>query len=201
VSELTPPTSSALAGGPWSGSRYSIVRPLWSLLGRTYRVYNELGHLVLFVRHPLFKFRPEFTLFADEAQRVPLLTVRSRRVIAISMEHDVTDAETGRHLASVRNQGLSFLVRDAWHILDDQDRVAGEMIEEGPYLLRRLMKFLPGRHSISIGGTTVGHLVQRFRFFTKVFDLELIGPPKIDTRFLLATAILAIQADVRREQS
>jgi len=201
VSNLPALTNAALAGGPWSGSRFSIIRPFYSLLGRTYRVYNELGHLVLFVRHPIFKIRPEFTLFADEEQRVPLLTVRSRRVIAISMEHDVTDAETGRHLASVRNRGLSFLVRDAWHMLDDQDRVAGEMIEEGPYLLRRFVKFLPGHHSISIGGTTVGHLVQRFRLFTKVFDLELIGEPKIDPRFLVATAILAIQADVRREQS
>jgi hypothetical protein len=189
-----------VAGGPWSGSSYSIIRPFFSLLGRTYRVYNELGNLVLFVRHPLFKMRPEFTLYADEEEREPLLTVRSRRVLAFNMEHDVTDAQTSRHLASVRTRGLSFLVRDGWDILDDQDRIAGEMIEEGPYLWRRMIKLIPGRHSISIGGELVGHLVQRFRWFTKEFDLELTGR-QLDPRFLVAAAILAIQSDVRREES
>ena len=121
------------------------------------------------------------------------------RVIAFNMEHDVTDARTGRHLASLRTRGLSFLVRDGWDILDDADRVAGQMIEEGHYLLRRLLKIIPGHHSISLGAAQVAHLEQRFRWFTKEFDLRIVGEHKIDPRFLVAASILAIQADVRRE--
>ena len=95
-----------LAQGAWTGRRYAILRPFWSVLGRTYRVYNEEGSLVAFVRHPLFRIRPEYTIFADEEESQPLLTVRSRRVLAFNMEHDVSDARTGRHLASLRARGL-----------------------------------------------------------------------------------------------
>jgi len=188
-----------LAQGAWTGHRFAILRPYFSLLGRTYRVYNEEGMLVAFVRHPLFRIRPEYTIFADEEESQPLLTVRSRRVIAFNMEHDISDARTGRHLASLRNRGLSFLVRDGWDILDDADRVAGQMIEEGHYLLRRLLKLIPGHHSIEIGAEQVAHLEQRFRWFTKEFDLTIVGEHRIDPRFLVAASILAIQADVRRE--
>jgi hypothetical protein len=192
-------TDFPLAQGAWTGHHYAILRPFFSVLGRTYRVYNEEGMLVAFVRHPLFRMRPEYTIFADEEESQPLLTVRSRRVIAFNMEHDVTDARTGRHLASLRTRGLSFVVRDGWDILDDADRVAGQMIEEGHYLLRRLLKLIPGHHSISLGAEQVAHLEQRFRWFTKEFDLTIVGEHKIDPRFLVAASILAIQADVRRE--
>lgn len=192
----------SLAQGAWTGRRYAILRPFWSLFGRTYRVYNEEGMLVAFVRHPLLRIlRPEYTIFADEEESQPLLTVRSRRVLALNMEHDVSDARTGRHLASLRNRGLSFVIKDAWDILDDQDQVAGEMVEEGHYLLRRVIKLIPGHHSIRLGSETVAHLEQRFRWFTKEFDLAIVGAPKIDPRFLVAASILAIQSDVRREDS
>ena len=90
-------------------------------------------------------------------------------------------------------------MRDSWDILDDGDRVAGLMIEEGSYLLRRLLKLIPGHHSITVGAHEVAHLEQRFRWFTKEFDLTLTAADVIDPRFLVAASILAIQADVRRE--
>jgi len=68
------------------------------------------------------------------------------------------------------------------------------------------MKFLPGCHSIPISGTTVGHPVQRFRLFTKVFDLERIVEPKIDPRFLVVTEppiasghLVSLVGDVERD--
>jgi hypothetical protein len=192
-------TGYPLVQGAWAGRRYAILRPFFSVLGRTYRVYNEEGMLVAFVRHPLFRLRPEYTIFADEEESQPLLTVKSRRLIGWNLEHDVWDARTGVHLASLRSRGLSFMVRDAWDLLDDQDHVAGEMLEQGSYLLRRLVKLIPGHHSISLGGRTVAHLEQRFRWFTKEFDLEVLDPGAIDPRFLVAASILAVQADVRRE--
>ncbi len=45
---------------------YVIVRPLWSLLGRVYRVHAPDGRLAMFVRHPIFRIRDRLILFADE---------------------------------------------------------------------------------------------------------------------------------------
>ena len=198
---LTSTTPDQLRAGPWSGTRFLIVRPFFSVFGRSYRVYSQTGELVLFVRHPIFTMRSEFTLFADEQETQPILLVKSRRVAAISMEHDVLDVASRRRLASVRTRGFSFLIRDAWDLLDVDDRVVGEMTEEGQYLLRRIFKFIPGHHVIKIGGEVVAHLRQQFRFFTKTFDLDIASAQRIDPRFLVAASILAIMADVRREAS
>jgi hypothetical protein len=69
-----------LAAGPFAHSIYTIKRPFWSLLGRKFHVFAPDGSLVCFVKHPLMKLRQEFTLFTDESEQQPLLTIRSRQV-------------------------------------------------------------------------------------------------------------------------
>jgi hypothetical protein len=75
------------------------------------------------------------------------------------------------------------------------------MQEDTLSLLRRFIKFWPGRHHIEIGGEPVAYLTQRFHLLWREFDLVL--PPNsqtIDSRFLLACALIAVMADLRRER-
>jgi hypothetical protein len=181
---------------------YLIVRPFWSLLGRVYRVYTADGRLAFFVRHPFFRIRDQLILFADEDETVPVLEIRNRSVISFNMCHDVLDALSGMRLGSVRTRGLSWMWRDTWDMLDAEDRVCGMMQEDTLSLVRRFLRFWPGRHHIEIGGEPVAFLRQQFRVFRRVFALQL--PPssaRVDARFLIACALVAVMADVRREQS
>jgi uncharacterized protein YxjI len=179
---------------------YAIVRPLWSLLGRVYRVYTPDGRLAMFVRRPFFRIRDRLILFADEDETVPLLEIRNRSLLSFNMCHDVLDALTGVRLGSVRSRGLSFMWRDAWDVLDPEDRVCGSMQEDTLSLVRRFLSFWPGRHHIEIGGEVVALLVQQFRIFRKVFSLQLLpASQNVDARFLIACALVAVMADVRRE--
>ena len=181
---------------------YVIVRPFWSLLGRIYRVYAPDGRLAMLVRHPFFRIRDRLILFADEGETIPLLEIRNRPLLSFNMCHDVLDALTGLRLGSVRTRGLSWMWRDAWDVLDSDDRVCGTMQEDTLSLVRRLLRFWPGRHHIEIGGEVVALLSQQFRILRKVFALQILPTAQnVDARFLVACALVAVMADVRRESS
>jgi uncharacterized protein YxjI len=179
---------------------YVIVRPFWSLFGRVYRVYTGDGRLAFFVRHPFFRIREQLILFADEDETIPVLQIRSRSLMSFNMCHDVLDAMTGVRLGSVRTRGLSWMWRDAWDILDPDDRACGMMQEDTLSMVRRFLRFWPGRHHIEIGGEPVALLTQHFHIFRKVFALQLLpASQNVDARFLIACSLVAVMADVRRE--
>ena len=165
-------------------------------------MYTADGRLAFFVRRPLFRIRDRLILFADEDETIPVLEIRNRSLLSLNMCHDVLDALTGLRLGSVRTRGLSWMWRDTWAVLDPDDRVCGTMQEDTLSLVRRFLRFWPGRHHVEIGGELVALLIQRFRIFRKVFSLQLLpASQNVDARFVIACALVAVMADVRRESN
>lgn len=186
----------------FSHPTYRVRRPWLSIFGRKYHIYAPDGSLVAFVKHPLLKLREQFTMYTDESETVPLIHFRSRQIVAINRCYDVFDAPTGEKVGTIRTRGLKSILRDTWDILDASDQPAGIMEEQGAAILRRFLRFLPGRHKIEIGGQLVASLRQPFRFFVKELWLDLsMSQGRIDTRFAIACAILALMAEARREES
>ena len=180
--------------------RYVIKRPFLSLLGRKYYVYAPDGSLVVFLKHPLMKLRGEFTIYADDTETTPLLVVRARQIIALNIAHDVMDPNTGEKIGSIRSRGLKSIFRDVWDILDANDQPIGLVEETGFAMLRRFIKFLPGRHKIELHGQLVATLRQTFRFFIKEEVLDLSpGGDTLDHRFAIACALLALMKESARE--
>jgi hypothetical protein len=139
-------------------------------------------------------------MYADEAQLQPILVLKNRRFAALNMEHDLFDATTGQRLGVIRTQGWRSLWRDTWDILDGDDRVCGRMVEEGPWFWRRILRFLPGRHRIELGGRDVARIDQRFHFFRREFELRILDvDDPVEPRFAIACALIAMMADLRRE--
>jgi hypothetical protein len=183
----------------FSHASYTLVRPLFSW-GRVYRVFAPDGTLTAFVEQPWFRLRTELTIYADEEQTQPILVVKNRRFAAVNMEHDLFDAQTGVRLGVVRTRGLRSLLRDTWDILDADERPAGLMIEDGPWFWRRFMRLIPGRHHIELGGREVARIEQVFHWFRREFELELLQvEDPIEPRFAIALALIAMMADLRRE--
>lgn len=194
--------SIAPASDRFSHQQYVIKRPFLSLLGRKYHVYAPDGSQVMFLKHPLMKLRSEFTIYTDDSESTPLLTVRSRNVVAMNMAHDVIDPKTGEKTGSIRSRGLKSIVRDTWDLLDENDQIIGLMEEDGAALLRRVFKFLPGRHKIELNGQLAATLKQTFRFFIKEQVLDLsAGAGKIDPRFAIGCALLALMKESAREDN
>lgn len=179
-------------------STYIIKRNFWSLFERIFRVLTHDGQIIMFVKHPVFRLREEFKVFADEAQTRPLLTIKSKQVIAINFSFDVTDEMSGRVLGTVQKRGFKSIVRDKFLILDPEGVEIGYMEEQGASILRRFIPLLTSKHAIVMNGAQVAFVRQKFRFFTKEFDVEMTAGT-IDPRFVLACALLALIAEARRE--
>ena len=179
-------------------STYIIKRNFWSLFERIFRVLTHDGQIIMFVKHPVFRLREEFKVFADEGQTRPLLTIKSKQVIAINFSFDVTDEMSGRVLGTVQKRGFKSIVRDKFLILDPEGVEIGYMEEQGASILRRFIPLLTSKHAIVMNGAQVAFVRQKFRFFTKEFDVEMTAGT-IDPRFVLACALLALIAEARRE--
>ena len=191
--------SSGTSLDAFSHASYVLVRPLFSWT-RVYRVYGPDGGLVAFVEHPFFRLRTELVMYADESQLQPILVLKNRRIAALNMEHDLFDAQTGQRLGVIRTHGWRSLWRNTWDILDADDRPAGRMLETGNWFSRRILRFLPGQHQIELGGRVVARIVQRFHFFKRQFLLEILPvADPIEPRFAIACALIAMMADLRRE--
>ena len=197
---LVPAGQSGLAQGPWSHMEYTIKRPFWSFLGRKFHVYAPDGSLVLFVKHPLFKLKQEFVMYTDESEKQPLLTIRARNIIGFNIAHDVFDAYTNQKVGTIRTRGLKSILRDTWDVLDPNDQAVGLVQEDGAALLRRFFPILTGKWHVELGGQKVAGIRQVFRFFTKEFKLDLsMNSGRMDPRFAIGCAIMALMAESRRE--
>jgi uncharacterized protein YxjI len=180
-------------------SSYTIKRPFWSFMERTFRVFTTDGQLIMFVRHPVLKLREEFIVYADEARTQPLLRIKAQQMIALNFKYDITDAATGQLLGTVQKQGLKSLIRDKFLILDPTGAEIGYAEEQGHSILRRFFPyFLMARHAIFARGQKVAEVRQIFRFFMREFAVDM-QPMEMDPRFVLAVALLALMADSRRE--
>lgn len=199
ASAYAPPTS--LASTTFPDATYTIKRPFWSLLGRTFRVFHPDGTLAMYVRHPLMKLRQEFNLHADEAQTRTLATVKAQQIIALNVTYDVVDPLSGAKLGSLRTRGLKSILRDTWDILDGSGREVGIVEEEGLSILRRFFPILLGKWKITYDGREVGRIRQKFRFFVKEYALSLeAGQSSIDPRFAVACGLLALMRESQRER-
>ena len=161
-------------------------------------MFDPGGRLVVYVEHPLLRLHDESILYADEDALTPLLVVKQRRLAAFNVEHDLMDALSGQLLGTLRGRTLKSIVRDRREILGPDEQPAGEMkIEEGHSWLRRIIRLLSYR--IDLGGRTVARL-RPTHLFSREFalTLEQVDDP-VDPRFLIACALIAAQAGLRRE--
>jgi uncharacterized protein YxjI len=190
-----------LAAGPFAHARYTIKRPFWSFMSRRFMVYGPDGSLVMFVKHPMLRLRDEWKVFADEGQTQPLLTVKTREVIAINRTTDIRDARSGELVGTLRSRGLRSLFRDTWDLLDSSEQPYGLVTEDSNALLRRFIPLLTGKWHVEFNGQVVAVVEQVFRFFTKEFTVDMApGQGRADPRLIIGCAMLALMREIHREE-
>jgi len=180
-------------------SHYTIKRKFWSFMERIFRVWTADGQLIMYVKHPVLKLREEFMVYGDEAQTQPLLRIKSKQVIAINFSYEITDPTTGQSFGSVQKKGLKSILRDKFILLDPNDQEIGYAEEQGASVMRRFFPWLTSKHAIFVNNQQVAFIKQKFRFFTKEFEVDL-QPSSLDPKYVLAVALLALIAEARREQ-
>ena len=181
---------------------YTVRRPWISFFDRTFRVFDAAGQLVAFVRHPILRVREQFQIYADEAMQQPIATIQCRQIVAINRTYDVTDPTSGQWIGTLRSRGFKSMLRDTFDLLDAQEQPVGLLEELGWSWLRRILPILLGHWRVVLGEAEVAKIDQVFRFFVKEYRLTVAAQGKnVDTRFLLACALLALLRENRREAS
>ncbi len=97
------------------------------------RVTDSMGRLVLYVKQKAFKLREDVTVFADEAQRVPLLRIKADRIIDISATYTISN-QSGLVVGAVRGHGLRSMWRSSFTILDASGQDIGVIREDNPWV-------------------------------------------------------------------
>lgn len=85
-------------------------------IARQLSVRDAGGGLVCYVRQKAFKLKEAVTVYADEAQTTRLYTMAADRVLDFSAQYNFSDAH-GRHLGSVKRQGMRSLWKARYEVL------------------------------------------------------------------------------------
>lgn len=94
-------------------------------------VRDRAGQLRMYVKQKMFKLKEQVTVFADEAQTVPLYHINADRVIDFNARYNFS-APDGRALGSVRRRGGRSLWRANYEVMR-QDQVILAIREANPW--------------------------------------------------------------------
>jgi uncharacterized protein YxjI len=163
---------------------YLLKRQAIALTGK-FRFYDPAGRLVMFSEQKMFRLREDIRVFSDESKTQEVLSIKARQILDFSAAYDVVDTEMNQKVGVLRRKGLRSLLRDEWEVLDANDRLIGQLFEDsiGLALLRRFLlgSWLPQNYDLTVNGTRVADLKQRFHLFRYELDLDF----SMDTNHLL----------------
>jgi hypothetical protein len=203
----SPETGAAVSASPilptiYQANRYTLRRKVLTLFGASFHVFAPDGTVIFFSRQKAFKLREDIRIYTNEAMDQEILSIRARQVLDFSAAYDVVDTQTQSKLGALRRKGFSSLIRDAWLVLDAEDREIGQIMEDSMALalIRRfLVALIPQKFHLTVGGKTAVHFQQQFNPFIYKLEIEFAADAGIDKRLALAAAVLLAAIEGRQD--
>lgn len=200
MSELA--TSTALTT---YSNQYMAKKALFSFLGATFRIYGTDGSLQFYIKQKAFKMKEEINVFEDEGQTKKRLTIKARSWGDFSGAYDVIDANTDEIVGVARRSGFKSIFKDEWVLGDKDGNEVGKVAETGGIfaVLRRfikLLKMIPQKYEVTVGGELEGTIKQRFNPFQLAYDVDFApGSGKLDPRFGIGITVLILAIEGARD--
>ena len=188
-----------MASTEWP-SHYIAEKPFFNPFGRTFKIFSG-GALRFYVRQKMFRLKEAINVYADERMDAVRLRIKARNVIDFAATYDVTDAEDGALVGSLARKGFRSMLRDTWVIVDPDGNPFGEIREDSALtaLIRRIfLSLIPQTFHVSVHGTQVGVIKQRFNLFKIVYDVS-IPPDRLDPRLSVAASVLIMAIEGRQQ--
>jgi len=182
--------------------KYLLKRQTLALTGK-FRFYDPNGQLVMFSEQKMFKLKEDIRVYSDESKSQEVLLIQARQIVDFSAAYDVIDATTNEHVGTLRRKGFRSMLRDEWEVLNSTGQVFGTLFEDSMQLalIRRfLANLIPQNYDISVGGTTVADLKQRFNLFRYELDIDfsMDTANQLDRRLGIAAGILLAAVEGRQ---
>lgn len=184
-----------MVSDPFGYTSYVIRKQFWKLFGGKFRIYAPDGELALFANMKAFKLREDIRLYSGEDMLNEILLIKARQIIDWSAAYDVTDAQTGEKIGTLKRRGWKSLVKDEWVIMDSVDNEVGHIREDRMLfaLLRRFVtNLIPQIFRGQVRGAPVFKFSQHFNPFLLKMDLDFSEDTQglLDRRVGIAAAVL-----------
>lgn len=189
---------------PFAYDRLTVRRKLFSVVHTDFFLDDPSGQTVLWGRKKGFKLKEDVRVFGDAGMTRELLSIQARQALDFSGAYDVFDSVAGRRIGSLRRKGLRSILRDEWHLLDENEQQIATIQEDsqGMALVRRVLSNLvPQSFHVVVGGSTVAEIRQQFNPFRFRLDVDfsLDARKQIDRRLGVAAAVLLSVIEGRQD--
>lgn len=148
-------------------------------------IRDASGNTLGYVKQKLFKLKEDINIFTSESQNQQLYNIKADRIIDFSAKYNFTDS-SGRHLGSIKRQGMRSLWRANYDIYNSSDRqilkiheengwikVADSLVGEVPILGMFTGYLLNPAYLIErMDGTPIMRLAKQPAFFEGKFQLS-----------------------------
>jgi len=180
----------------WGETTYIARRNFFNFLGIKCRIMRLDGSLMFFVHQKAFKLKEDITVFADEQQSTPLLSIKARQIIDFSACYDVVDLSNGQHVGVLQRQGLKSMLRDEWTVMNPMQQPIATIQEDSMALalIRRfLSNLVPQSYTISTGmNNPIGEMKGTWNPFLVKYTVDFSRDHQqhLDRRLALASVVL-----------
>lgn len=182
-------------------NKYLVRKKIFNWMGEEFEVFDSKENVVLFGKQKAFRLKEELKVFSSSKKDDELFTIQARRILDFSTTYDVTDSKTGKKIGALQRKGFQSILKDEWHILNNEDQQVGKILEDNMTLalLRRLfMNLIPQKYSVFYNEVEVCDYTQHFNPFIFKMDVEFKAEG-MDKRLGLAGAILLSLIEGRQE--
>ncbi|HYT09389.1 MAG TPA: hypothetical protein VEL73_01875 [Mycobacteriales bacterium] len=185
-----------------------FVQQKFAPIANLYRIHalapdgRSPGELLAFVRQRRMRIREQIDFYADEAQTVPLLHLRARKVFEFRGVTDVV-LSTGEVIGTLRKNFARSLLRSSWSVFDPGGTEVATARESSIFLavLRRVWDAIPFVNNVPFflpfhfdihgpDGRQIGKYV-RVAAIRDRYILDLSGDPqrRLDRRVAMAFTV------------
>lgn len=181
-------------------------RKVFKLLGAGFTITTLDGQPLAGSEQKAFRLKEDIRVHEGAVGGPELLRIKADRIVDFSAAYQVTDAQTGEHIGTLRRKGWSSLLRDSWEILDASGVVRGKLTEDSAWkaAVRRFVDLasllLPQTFHIEVDGQVIGTMRQNFNIFVQKFHVNLSDDAEgvLPRPLAVATVILLLAIEGRQ---
>jgi hypothetical protein len=182
---------------------YTIRRKILVLFGAAFHVHDANGSVIGFSKQKAFKLKEDIRIYSDESCSTEVMTIKARNIIDFSAAYDVVDTRTGETVGTARRKGWTSIFRDAWELLDADERPVAKVQEDSGTmaLLRRfLSNLIPQSFDVTTGsGELCAEFNQHFNPFVYRLTVHIDRDSSVDRRLVLGAAVLIAAIEGRQQ--
>jgi hypothetical protein len=189
-----------MGNDPYQLDHYLIRRRIMKVLGASFDVLDG-DEPVAFTSQKAFKLKEDIRVFTRDDMSEQILSIKARSMIDFAAAYDIVDSRTNETVGTARRRGFQSFVRDAWDVLDAQERPVAHVIEDSAVkaMVRRMLtNVIPQTFHLKIDGAEDVTLKQHWNPFVYRLGVSIPNGCPLDRRLILSTAILIAAIEGRQ---